>query len=212
VRLLRLLLMVFTVTSLAYCQPVTRDAPYQVRYAANLGAGESYINIINTGLNGAPPNGPGFPNVSTGNICVNVYALDSSEELLGCCSCMVTPGQTVNLGVLRDVLPNTLVPVNSDSFTIKLVGSSANATTCVNNAAIVTPASLLAGGYVAFGTTMHAAQGSSFAMTETAFIPATLSSSELTSLAGRCAFIIGNAGGYGVCSSCRVGALGASKK
>jgi hypothetical protein len=36
------------------------DSAFQVAYATNFSAGESYINIINTGANGAPALGPGF--------------------------------------------------------------------------------------------------------------------------------------------------------
>src|SRR5581483_12215874 len=57
------------------------DTGFQVRYAANLGLGESYINIVNTGANGAPLLGPGL-GAATGNICVNVYAFDPGEELV----------------------------------------------------------------------------------------------------------------------------------
>jgi hypothetical protein len=45
---------------------------------------------------------------------------------------------------------------------------------------------------------------------ETSFVPVTPSASDLASIAGRCASIIGNGSGYGICHSCRSGALGAS--
>ncbi len=40
--------------------PITADSPFQVGYAANLNIGESYIDITNTGANGAALLGPGF--------------------------------------------------------------------------------------------------------------------------------------------------------
>ena len=61
----------------------------QVSYAANLDHGESFINIINTGANGAPQFGPGFGGAGVGNICVNVYAFSADEQLVSCC---VLPG------------------------------------------------------------------------------------------------------------------------
>src|SRR5579863_2989771 len=102
------------------------DTPFQVRYAANLNLGESFINITNTGANGASPLGPGFGG-ATGNICVNIYALDPGEELISCCSCLVTPGQTANLGVIRDLTSNTLTGAAQTSVTVKLLATMAGA-------------------------------------------------------------------------------------
>ena len=42
------------------------------------------------------------------------------------------------------------------------------------------------------------------------FIPVTLSGGELSSITGRCAII--GASGYGICTQCRPGALGAGKQ
>src|SRR5580658_1193077 len=120
--------------------PVTADSPFQVRYAANLNIGESYINIINTGANGAPLLGPGF-GAAAGNICVNVYAFDPGEELISCCSCLVTPDQTVSLGVHRDLTVKTLTGVVPTSVTIKLLatpaGTGGSGTSCTSSAATV---------------------------------------------------------------------------
>ena len=204
---------IFAIGLVAHCQsPIQRDSPFQVRYAANLIAGESYINIINTGSNGAPLNGPGF-SVGTGNICVNIYAVDPTENLISCCSCLVTPNQTVNLGVNRDMLIKTLTPVTPPSATILLIGSNPNATNCTNTAALVgTPNNSVTGGFVAFGTTLHATKPGVYASAEAPFAPAQLSSDQLSSLTGRCAFIIGNGSGYGTCLSCELGALTALKQ
>ena len=188
------------------------DSAFQVRYAANLAAGESYINIVNTGANGAPLLGPGF-GAASGNICVNVYAFDPAEELVACCSCLVTPDQVVNLGVNRDLTSKTLTGVIPTSVTVKVLATLAGVggigTSCTNSAAIAaTPVS----GLAAWGTTLHAAVPSGYATTETPFTPSTLSAGELASITGRCASIIGNASGFGICSSCRAGALGSSKQ
>ncbi len=185
------------------------------RYAANLNIGESYIDITNTGANGASLYGPGFVTTNPGNICVNVYAFDPSEDLISCCSCLVTPDQTVNLGVIRDLTVNTLTPANPTSVTVKLLSSLAGGdgtgTSCANTAALVTSATL-ASGMAAWGTTPHATPASgTYATTETAFTPATLSVGELASIGNRCAFILGNGSGFGVCNSCRAGALGATE-
>src|SRR5580658_6344991 len=158
--------------------PVTADSPFQVRYAANLNIGESYINIINTGANGAPLLGPGF-GAAAGNICVNVYAFDAGEELISCCSCLVTPNQTVSLGVNRDLTAKTLTGVVPTSVTIKLLatlaGTNGSGTSCNNSAAFAGDASPVTG-MCAYGTTLHAVPtAGAYATTETAFTPATLS-------------------------------------
>jgi len=126
-----------------------------VKYTANLNIGESYIDITNTGANGAALQGPGF-GAQFGNICVNVYAFDPSEELISCCSCLVTPDQTVDLGVTRDLTSKTLTGVVPASVTVKLVptlaGGDGTGSSCTNSAATVTTTAL-AIGVAAWGTT-----------------------------------------------------------
>jgi hypothetical protein len=192
----------------------TADGQFQVRYSANLNLGESFINITNTGANGAALLGPGFGGAS-GNICVNVYAFDAGEELISCCSCLVTPDETVNLGVTRDLTVKTLTGVVPTSVTVKLLatlaGTGGSGTTCNNSAASATTASIVPSGLAAWGTTLHS-QGAGTATTETPFTPSTLSSGELASITGRCAAILGNGSGFGICNSCRAGALGGQKQ
>jgi hypothetical protein len=204
----------FSATAFAQAN-ATLDTPFQVRYAANLTLGESYIDITNTGANGAPLLGPGFGGAS-GNICVNVYAFDPGEELISCCSCLVTPDQTVNLGVNRDLTVKTLTGVVPSSVTIKvlatLAGTAGSGSSCNNSAAMVqNPATVIVSGMAAWGTTLHAAPAGGVATTETAFTPSTLSAGETASIGGRCAAILGNGSGFGVCNSCRAGGLGGGK-
>ncbi|HLH19717.1 MAG TPA: beta-propeller fold lactonase family protein [Bryobacteraceae bacterium] len=188
------------------------------RYFTNLAAGESYINLTNTGANGASLLGPGF-GAAAGNICVNVYAFDPSEEMISCCSCLVTPNQVINLGVNRDLVSNTLTGGIPASVTVDLIttlaGPGGSGTNCANSAASAsTPA--LVPGLAAWGTTLHASPSlplpppSPFVVTEAPFTPATLSVGELSSLAGRCASILANGSGSGICQSCRAGGLGAA--
>lgn len=196
------------------------DTPFQVRYAANLNIGESYINISNSGANGAPLLGPGFGG-AVGNMCVNVYAFSPDEQLISCCSCLVTPNALVNLGVARDLTSNTLTQTVPTSAVVKLVGTLAGATgtasgssACNNSAAQAGGAGFpIATGMLAWGTTVHNGPAGvpGYTVTETPFTPATLSAGELASIVGRCAAIIGNGSGHGICSSCRQGGLGASK-
>ena len=207
--------LVFAMVAFAQ-NPITADSPFQVRYAANLAAGESYINIVNTGANGAPLLGPGFGGAA-GNICVNVYAFSPDEQLISCCSCFVTPNAVVNLGVNRDLTIKTLTGVVPPSVTVKLLstlagtGGTGGASAC-NNSAATTATAAIVPGMAAWGTTLHAAPGGGFATTETPFTPASLSAGELASISGRCAAILGNGSGFGQCLSCRLGALGGAKK
>jgi hypothetical protein len=193
----------------------TFDAAFQVSYAANPSAGESLINMVNTGANGDPLLGPGFGGAA-GNTCVNVYAFDPSEELIACCSCLLTPNQVVNLGVNASLTIKTQTGVVPASVTIKLLntlaGPAGTATNCTNSAASAGGAGFpIVSGLVAYGTTPQAV-GAAYSVVEHPFIPATLSAGELASITGRCASIIGNASGYGICTQCRPGALGAGKR
>jgi hypothetical protein len=210
------LLVALVVAMAAFAQnPITADSPFQVRYAANPAAGESWINIVNTGANGAPLLGPGFGGAA-GNTCVNVYAFSPDEQLISCCSCLITPNGVKTLGVNSDLTIKTLTGVVPSSVVVKLVNTLAgdgSATSCANSAALAGGAGFpLATGMAAWGTTLHAAPGGGYATTETAFTPATLSAGELASITGRCSSILGNGSGFGVCLSCRAGALGGAKK
>jgi len=191
--------------------PITADSPFQVSYAANPSAGESYINIINTGAAGAPLLGPGF-GAPTGNICVNVYAFAPDEQEISCCSCLLTPNSVANLGVNRDLTSTTLTGVIPSSVVIKLVstlaGGDGTGTSCSASAATE---GALATGLVAYGTTPQPV-GTAYNAVEHTFVPSTLSAGEYASITGRCAAILGNGSGFGVCNSCRTGALGAAKQ
>ena len=181
--------------TVAFAQnPITADSPFQVKYAANLAAGESVINISNTGATG-------------GNICVNVYAFSPDEQEVSCCSCTVTPNALVNLGVNRDLISNTLTPAHPTSVVVKLLATSGGS---CNAATAGSGASALAPGMVAWGTTLHAAPAGGFALTETAFTPGTLSAAELARITSLCGFIQANGSGFGICGSCRLGGLGTS--
>ncbi len=187
-------------------------APFLISYAANLNLGESFINLTNSGANGAPLLGPGFGG-AVGNICANVYSFDAGEELIACCSCLITPDQTVNLGVNRDLTVKTLTGVVPTSVTIKVVstlaGANGSGSSCTNTAATVGTATL-ANGIAGWSTTLHSTPATTFATTEFQFTPGTLSAGELASIGGRCASILGNGSGFGVCNSCRSGGLGGS--
>ena len=209
---LRIVLLALVVITMANAQFVAVDSPYQVRYAANLNLGESVINITNSGARGADIYW-GTTASTTGAICVNVYAFSPDEQMVSCCSCPVTPNGLVNLGAVRDLISNTLTPAVPTSITVKLLATVPVGGSCSRSAAGVVAATL-APGMLAWGTTIHAAPTTpvTYAVTETPFAPATLSAGELTRLGSLCNFILANGTNYGICASCRLGALGAVKK
>jgi hypothetical protein len=205
-RTIRTLLFAAMVTTVgAYAQT---DTPYQVRYASNLNVGDSYINITNTGANGAGL-GEGTTANVTGAICVNVYAYDPTEETVSCCSCPVTPNGLVSLSVDRDIISNPLTPRTPTSVVIKLVATAPVGGSCTGSALLAgTPT--LANGMLAWGTTIHLqtiAGVSTYQTTEERFAPSTLSAGEQARLAYSCGFVGNQGSTFGVCASCRVGGL-----
>ena len=178
---------------------------FQVKYAANLNIGDSFVDITNTGattsLNLANPP------VSL-NLCANLYTFDPAEELISCCTCTITPNGLQSLSVLKSLISNPLTPAIPTSVVIKIVASSGS--TC--NAATVTGDNL-ANGLLAWGTTLHqntSTTAASYSVTETPFSQAYLSSAELTHITTTCGFIQSNGSGFGICKGCSAGGLGAS--
>ncbi len=197
-----LVCMVLVFAVAAYGQAIA-NAPadaFQVRYAANLNVGDSVINITNAGTQNVAG--------ALTNICVNVYAFSPDEQLISCCACNVTPNALVSLSARGDLISNTLTPAVPNSIVVKLLASAGGG--C--NAAAVAPANLAAG-MVAWGTTLHATPVTgTYALTETAFSPAGISTAELARITSFCGFIQANGSGYGICRSCRLGGLGATKQ
>lgn len=210
----------FTVFSIAE----TSDAPFQVRYVANLNVADAIINITNTGMNGAMLFGPGI-GATAGNICVNVYAFSADEQMVACCSCHVTPNALVSLSAYNDIRPLSLTGLMPNSMVIKLVAAatgpgpsySGGVSSCSNSAAgldVTHPVS--PGGMAAWTTTAHVpgvyavpAAPAPFDITETPFTPARLSAAEIATLRNRCGFILANGSSFGICRSCSVGGRGA---
>ena len=191
--------------------PITADSPYQIRYASNLSIGDSVVNISNTGATGASLQSGTSASI-TGSICANVYVFTPDEEIVSCCSCPVTPNGLVSLSAQKDLIVNPLTRETPTSVVIKLVATRPVGGSCTNSAAAVGTNPAFAAGMVAWGTTLHAntsAAAGTYAVTETAFTPATLSSGEVSRLANACSFILAQGSGFGVCNSCRLGGLGA---
>jgi hypothetical protein len=186
-------LMSLSILGAAVAQTVGPDDAFQVRYASNLTIGDGVVNMTNTGTSG-------------GNICVNIYTFDSSEELVSCCACGITPDGLQSLSVRKSLISNTLTPAVPSSVVIKLLASSGP----VCNAATVTPDALVSG-LRAWGTTIHQLPTvtATYGVTESEFLNAALTGPELTHVTSFCQFIQEIGGGYGICRGCVVGGLGA---
>jgi len=176
---------------------------FQIRYAAHLDIGDSVINISNSGSMGS--------GATTGNICVNVYTYDPSEEMISCCACLVTPNALVSLSARGDLVSNSFSPAVPTSIVIELVASVPR----LNHCDPATPTiATLAPGLRAWGTTLHALSviPPKYALTEDDFLWSTASAAELGHVTSFCSFIEKNGSGFGICKSCRFAGLGGDKQ
>jgi len=191
-----------------------------VRYAANLAIGDSVVNMTNTGQYSSVP---GIPVAQNGNICANVYTYSPDEQLVSCCSCLVTPNALASLSVNGDLTSNALTPIRPSAAVIKMVASAPGTGTAAQscNPATVTrggTANFLVPGLAAWGSTLHAlpvtagTPAGTYGTTETPFALGTYSDAELARMTQLCAFVQANGSGYGICKSCKVGGLGAAAK
>jgi len=162
------------------------------------------FSIINTGAHLKPIDG--FQN---GNLCVNVYAFSPDEQMASCCSCLVTPNGLASLSVREDLVSNTLTPSIPSSITVALIGTDGGAGgACGGSYAPEVP------GLLAFGSTLHPLPGATgaFGLAETPFSVGQLNATQRLRMNSLCAFLRAYGSGYGICKSCKIGGLGASKK
>ena len=183
---------------------------FQILDPGNLNIGDSVINITNTGSSSTTA----FP-TQNGNLCVNVYTFDPNEELISCCSCLVTPNGLVSLSARRDLISNTLTPNVPTSIVIKLLASSGTTASSCNASTVTNTVA----GLAAWGTKIHAlpvtpgSPATTFGITETPFAQAgPPSPAEMTRLTALCGFIQTNGSGFGICKSCQLGGLGAVRQ
>jgi hypothetical protein len=185
-------------------QTVPSDV-FQIKYAANLNIGDSFVDITNSGAttNAATPEA-NDPAATSLNLCANLYTFDPAEELIACCTCSVTPNGLQSLSVKKSLISNPLTPAVPTSVVIKIV---ATVGTC--NAAAPGP---LAHGLLAWSTTLHqnsSTAAASYSVTETAFTQGRLTDAEFDHVTSTCGFIQSNGSGFGICKGCAAGGLGA---
>jgi len=193
--------------------PITADSPYQVNYASHLDLGDGVVNVTNSGAS-AGGNVPIANGNTFGYICANVYVYAPDQELAACCSCAVSPNSlhawpiSFGPGNLLSNVNNTttLRSINeTHSVVIKLVATAATNGTCARPDA----PDGLATGMVAWATHSHPTNTSTVAITETPFVPATLSAGEAGKLTQDCGFLLTRGSGS-VCPGCITGGLGVS--
>src|SRR5271165_4305253 len=148
--------------ALAFLAAAFADDTFQIKYAANLKIGDSFVDFTNSGATVA--------NGVSQNLCINLYTFDPQEELISCCTCTVTPNGLVSLSAVKSLISNPLTPAIPTAVVIKAVAS-----TGACNASAV---GKLAHGLLAWGSTLHqntSTAAPSYAVTETAFSYADLS-------------------------------------
>jgi hypothetical protein len=218
------------------------EASYQIGYAANLNIGDSVLNMTNSGLQGGFGLTGSPAATTHGNICANVYVFDPQEEEIGCCACLITPNGLNSLSAKADLISNNLTPAVPTSIVIKLVASepAQDATLAYNtcnpskvnstpatvpypnpNAGVPQGAGSLAAGLRAWGSTLEpSVTPGTFSTVGITYLnnlflatPAgAVFDEELTQLTTICNFIQANGTGFGICKSCRLGALGGAKQ
>lgn len=216
---------------------------FQVNYIPNptnvSAPGGNVLNMTNAGELGACKFGPAGCAADIGDICANIYVFQSDEELEECCYCQITPNALVHLSA-SDLIGNPGNGVSpTNGVVIKIVTTVAasvgtggvgpgknNANPAIGpypayqgskcNPAQDFHQNNLAPGGRYWGTKTHQLTVTpvSWAITETAFLPALLSEGELDMMTNLCRFQVGNGSGAGVCKNCvpSSGALGGSRQ
>ncbi len=204
---------------------ISNTGAYQVHYVTHIqSGGDSFIDITNDGQSANPGNG----NVAgtNGSLCVGVYFFDPNEELQACCACEVTPNGLISLSVRANNI-NNLTSEFPDSEVVKLLAWSATSTSTATGT-LFSPGSpinptpgasvcnaanpgTLAAGMHAWGTHLHSATPGPFAVTETEFSRALLSTFEYNRLTSFCGYNqFAGSGNFGQCVGCQANGLGAA--
>src|SRR5271157_4984789 len=185
----------FTLAAVAFSTVAFAQSDvFQIKYAANLNIGDSFVNFTNSGATVA--------NGVSQNLCINLYTFDPQEELISCCTCTVTPNGLVSLSVVKSLISNPLTPAIPTAVVIKAIATTA----CIGTGQFA-----IAHGLLGWGTTLHqntSTAAPTYSVTETPFSQATLSSAEANHVVSTCGFIQANGSGFGICAGCPSAGLG----
>ncbi len=187
--LLAATLMLLTLAATAQ-NPITNDSSFQLNYFSNrnnsAGADQA-LRIINDGLNGSPKS------INEGRLCANIYVFDSTQEMIECCSCLITGNGMRTFSVLNDLTQNPLTGFPApDSGVIKILGTAD--ATC-NETGPGTPSP----GLIAWQTHVEQPVIGTFITSVTQYGDGLLSRSEFTFLGQACGFVQYLGSGKGVC-------------
>jgi hypothetical protein len=126
------------------------DGPFQVRYFGYLSAGDSIINLSNSGGSSTVA----LP-TQNGVICANLYAISpDTHALVGCCSCVVPANALRSVNVTADILGGVANIPPSNSVVVKALGSTATGGAC-NAATVGTGGNVLTTGMLVWGTSIR---------------------------------------------------------
>jgi uncharacterized repeat protein (TIGR01451 family) len=154
------------------------------------GQPDQVLRLINVGNDrGTPLNDP------QGDVCANFYVFDANQEMISCCSCLITPNGLLTVSVGSQLTNNpvtSVVPVNGAiKIAINEPSSCGNPTTPLTGV----DASLAVG----FATHVQTTSTATF-ITEVNIPTAPLSAEEGRFLPQACAFVRYVGSGKGVCN------------
>jgi hypothetical protein len=166
--------------------------------AHRAGVPDAQLSVINPGSTGGTSPG--------GDLCANIYVFNTSQEILECCSCKVTPDGLRTFSVNTNLTDNTLSAATPVNGVIKIVSSQTPASgSCGVHANVAASTYTPLGTVGAWITHPYETGPSSFSISDSPFFTANLTSGivigtpEVTRLQVLCAFIVGNGSGFGIC-------------
>jgi hypothetical protein len=180
---------------------------YQVDYYSNVFApvATGTVHIVNPGTALTKLNPDGKPLNGSGNLCANIFVYNNDEQVVECCSCLLTPDSERTLSINGNLLGN---PINSGNVTadgvIKIISTAPVKGVCPlpTGDTTITPTAGLrawAANIQVQGTGSDSAPYS-YPETEEAFAAAPLTGFEFEYNETECSAIGTSGSGPGICS------------